>query len=196
MHPGPPLRLVGARACALGLVATVGGVWGHVHAGGGVPDLLQLVRVWLAASALSAGFLLREVGWLRIASLLLGEQLLIHTTLMACGGMPASMPGMADMPGMPGMSSTHMSLVPSVGMLVGHAVAAAVAGLWLWRGERTAWMLIALAGASLRILWRHCLIVPVPRASVPTVDADLLPLWGLCRARDVSRRGPPEPALL
>jgi len=197
MHPRPRLPLLGARACALGLVAACVGVWGHVHAGGGDPSPAQLLLVWIAASALSAGFLLREAGWVRIAALLLGEQLLIHTALMWMVGMPASsMPGMASMPGMGPMSGHDLSPVPSAGMLVGHAAAAAIAGLWLWRGERAMWTLIALAGASLRVLWRPCVVAAMPAVSVPRVEADLLPLWGLRRASDVNRRGPPALAAL
>lgn len=198
MHPRPRLPLLGARACALGLVAASVGVWGHVHAGGGDPSLAQLLLVWVAASALSAGFLLREAGWLRIAGLLLAEQLLIHTALMWMVGMRgSSMPGMASMPGIAGMSGMReVTPVPSVNMLVGHAVAAAIAGLWLWRGERAVWTLVALAGTSLRVLWRWCVVTAIPAVPVPRVEADLLALWGLRRARDTSRRGPPAPAAL
>lgn len=192
MHPRAQVWLLGVRACALGGVAAAFGVFGHVHAGGGAPGAAQVVTLWLAASVVASGFLMREAGWLRIVALLLAEQLLIHLGLMWMVGMP-SMPGMPGMRAMAGMdmpAMRPMSVLPSGGMLAGHALAALIAGLWLWRGERALWTLIALAGASLRVLWRRFVITPVALPAVRTAT-ELLPLWGLRVAREVSRRGPP-----
>ena len=194
MQRRSPILLLGARACTLGGVAAASGVIGHVHAGGVVPTLNQLLVVWLASSALSAGFLLREAGWLRIAMLLLGEQLLIHTSLMWIVGMPRmSMPGMASMPGM-----RDMSVLPSLDMLAAHAAAAAIAGLWLWRGERALWTLVALAGTVLDRWWRPMMISPPPSASLADAhdSTGLLSPWGPRLAREVPRRGPPRIAVL
>ena len=201
MHPRSSLRLVGVRACALAAVATTSGVLGHVHAGGSAPGLAQVLGLWLAASALSAGFLIRQVGWVRIVALLLGEQLLVHAGSMwvavhSGSSMPAmaNMPGMAGMSGMPGMHS--MSPIPSPSMIAAHALAAAVAGLWLWRGECALWALLALAGASVRVLWRRVVIRPLRAMPALRVALDVRSTWGLRIAREVQRRGPPRLAAL
>lgn len=199
MHPHPRLRLVGVRACALAAVATTLGVLGHAHAGGSAPGLMQVVGLWLTASVLSAGFLMRQVGWQRIVALLLGEQLLVHASSMwLAGPSTADMPSMPDMPGMamPGMHT--MSAIPSPSMIAAHALAAVVAGVWLWRGECALWALLALAGESVRILWRRVVIGPVRVRPLPAlgVALEIRSLWGLRIAREVPRRGPPRLATL
>jgi hypothetical protein len=190
MHVRTQIWLLGARSCVLGGVATTFGVFGHVHAGGGDPTAAQVLGVWLAASVLCGGFLMREAGWFRIAALLLVGQLLIHVGLMWM----VSMPTMSAMPGMPGMAMPGMSLVPSGGMVAGHLVAAAIAGLWLWRGERALWSLIAQAGGSFLLLRRPFVAVSVTLPDV-YIATDLLPLWGLRVTRHVGRRGPPPVAV-
>ena len=189
MHPLPRLRLVGARACAVAAVATVFGVIGHVHAGGGDPYLMPALGLWLVASALSAAFLVREAGWLRIAALLLGEQLVVHVGLMRLAD-PAPMPAMGGMPGMSGMPAmSQMSVLPSPSMVLGHALAAAVAGLWLWRGERALWALLTLVFERVRTSWLR--VDPLGRLPEVAITVMLRPSWGLRIAREVPRRGPP-----
>lgn len=200
MHRAARFRLVVARACVLGGVATAFGAIGHLHAGGGDPRTLGVVAVWLAASALSALFLIAEAGWVRITALLLGEQLLVHTGLMWMASAGSSMPPMPDMPSMPGMgpmpTAAPMGMVPSGGMIAAHGLAALVAGLWLWRGERTLWALLALAGTSLRVIAGYVAIAP----ATPPAFVDLR--WGTTGAspwdpriaREVPRRGPPRAA--
>lgn len=192
MHPGALLRLVGVRACAVAGVATIFGVMGHLHAEGGDPGVSELLAIWLATTALAAGFLIREAGWLRIAVLLLGEQLLVHTSLMWVAVREAR--PMSDMPGMAGMQGMHhMNVLPSPTMLAGHGVAAAVAALWLWQGERAFWALLTIAGDSLRVLLRGGTARPLmPDAtSGPLGSDDLRPSWGVLLAREAPRRGPP-----
>lgn len=194
MHPLPRLRLVGARACAVSAVATVFGMIGHVHAGGGDPHLMPVLGLWLGASVLSAAFLVREAGWLRIVALLLGEQLVVHVGLMRLADL-GSMPAMGGMPGMTGMPAmSQMSVLPSPSMVLGHALAAAVAGLWLWRGERALWALLTLVFERVRTSWLR--VDPLGRLPGIPINVMPRPLWGLRIARDVPRRGPPRLAAL
>lgn len=190
--------MIGARAAALGGVATIFGVMGHVHAGGSAPGLAGIAWVWLASSVLSIGFLIRRAGLMRIASLLLAEQVLVHVGLMWLVGMPnpgpmQSMPGMADMPGMMSMPAPHASPLPSLSMLAAHALAAAIAGLWLWRGECALWSLMGRVVVGLH-LDRH---EPITPATAPDlrIETGIFVCWGSRIAREVPRRGPPQVAM-
>lgn len=199
MHPPARLGIVAVRACALAAVATAFGVIGHVHAGGSGPGLSQVLGLWLAAAALSFAFLMREVGWIRIAVLLLGEQLLVHASLMWVvdnhGSPMSAMAGMPAMAGMSGMSG--MSAVPSPTMIAAHGLAAMVAGLWLWRGECALWALLTLAGESLQVLLRRMAIRPLTQHRLPTLRVvGFRSLWGMRIAREIPRRGPPRLATL
>lgn len=204
MLADPRLRYLGARAAALGAVATTFGVMGHVQAGGSAPNPLTVSEIWLVAAVLSAAFLLRRAGLLRIAALLLGEQLLVHVSLMWLVGMPAppapmmpAMPGMSGMAGMPGMAmpatAPSMSAMPSMSMVAAHALAAMIAGLWLWRGECALWSLLGKVGAALSVRW---LAPATPFAVLDLrIEAQTLPSWGIRIAQEVPRRGPPVAAV-
>lgn len=199
MHPGGRLRFVGFRAAVVGGVATLVGVLGHVRAGGESPSIALLCGLWLLCTASSVLFLLRQATWLRLALLLLVEQVLVHSALMvaAMRSTPAmpDMPSMASMPAPPGMaddSMPAMSATPSPEMVLMHALAAAVVALWLWRGECALARLLAVARDSIALLWPTVLVSPV-------VDGQRSPLlpnvgrasWGLLCAQTVRRRGPP-----
>lgn len=191
MLPDSSLRLIGARAAALGGVATIFGAIGHVEAGGSDPGPAALTLIWLGASLVSAAFLMRRAGLGRIAALLLIEQVLVHVSLMAFIGMPASpMPGMENMPGMT-PPAPSMSIFPSMNMLVAHALAAFIAGLWLWRGECALWSLLTRVAITLRIAWLSPMAAPRLRSSG---FARRSTTEGLAErlSREVPRRGPPR----
>lgn len=192
MRRAPGLRLIGTRATALGGVATIFGVIGHVQAGGSDPNAWTLAALWLGATLLSLPFLIGRVGLLLIAALLLGEQILVHVGLMALVGMPAA--PMADMPGMAmPMPSTQMSVFPSTNMLLAHAAAALIAGLWLWRGECALWSLLSRVAIRLRFRW----LAPIPSLAVPGLDKSSFERHSTSNgiaerlSREVPRRGPP-----
>lgn len=196
MHPIARPWFVGARAAVVGAIATLVGVVGHVRAGGDPPGLGQcwlLGLLWLLCVAVSAVFLIRQAGWLRLALLLLAEQVLVHTGLMTVAmSQRQSMPGMAGMPGMPGMPMTAMSPVPTPQMMAMHALAAVVVGLWLWRGECALARLIGLVWVALRLLWCPLAMPRPPRVTRALASRfDRLALWGERCAPQVRRRGPP-----
>lgn len=202
MQPSAHLRVVGVRAAVVGGIATLVGVLGHLRAGGATPDVPQLCGLWLLCGLVSAPLMMRPAGWLRLTSVLLVEQVLVHAGLMAVAmGSQATAPGMQPMPsmsGMPGMqgmtatSMPSMSPVPSPQMLMMHSLAAAVVGLWLWRGECALVRLIRRARVSIGLLWPIVLVRrAAARRRAVAVRIDLLPLWGLRCAHTVQRRGPP-----
>lgn len=102
----------------------------------------------------------------------------------------------SDLMGMP--SGGHDSTT----MFLAHLLAAVVCGLWLWRGEATAFRLAralsALMAAPLRRVWRVLCRCPRPAReagpSAPRRTADDAPahaLRGVLLHHVLSRRGPP-----
>jgi hypothetical protein len=77
-------------------------------------------------------------------------------------------------------------------MVLEHAAAAAVVGLWLACGERAVWALVRLATATFRRFARppSCRPVHGPPRVVP-VDPVLLPPTSPALAATVRLRGPP-----
>jgi hypothetical protein len=114
------------RAALFALVCVTAGTGLHLLAGGCSPGLigpaLALPIVWLAAYGLA-----RRERSARFVTLALGvAQLGLHVELgWFCPKTPM-------MPGMPGYSPGH----GTAAMVAAHAVAVAVCGWWLGRGER------------------------------------------------------------
>jgi hypothetical protein len=83
-------------------------------------------------------------------------------------------------------------------MMAAHLVVAALVGLWLAQGERLFWTLVRTTAGHLLALVTPYVVPHVSaaaRVGLPA-DADHLVLRPLdARARSVSRRGPPAPAI-
>jgi len=81
-------------------------------------------------------------------------------------------------------------------MMLAHLVVAAVVGLWLARGERCLWTVLALAGRRLVLVLVTVLAPPVPARSrrLPAAEANFPLLRSRWLSQPLSRRGPPLPA--
>ncbi|MGF1429060.1 hypothetical protein ACQRUO_21435, partial [Kitasatospora sp. LaBMicrA B282] len=165
------LRLL--RALPFATVCVVLAVAGHVAAAGAAVPAAAVLLGWTATAVPAVLAARRErslaaiTGGLALAQL--GLHLLFHYAQAAPAaqpvGIPAmpAMPGMAAMPGMPGMAAgastslpPHLLLGLSPAMLAAHAVATAVAGWWLRRGEAALWRIVrgtAQAAAATARRW-------------------------------------------
>ncbi len=175
------MRLV--RAAVLAAHAVLLGGAAHVHGGGASPGLWTLLLLVASGTVLTAPLLRERAGLLVVVTLLVAGQSGVHLALMVAEPMGAH----ADHGG--------------AAMLLGHALAAALCGLWLAWGERAAWELAGLAGGWVGGL----LLAPALRALVVLEQGVLRPLrpdaardraaylLGDAQAclRWVSRRGPP-----
>jgi hypothetical protein len=191
------------------------------------PGLLLLVgSLAMALGVASSG---SRLGRARVVAIVVAGQLLLHELFMMLVAVDSAADpwGLRAMPGMPGMTvpvapggapsgaawsmlADHAvaSVTSAAGatMLVAHALAAVLVGLWLAAGERLVWSVLEL----LRARWRSAAMLSLVRAvgalvrdSVAAHDARpsamvgrLAPpwrpsTWFLVRA--TSRRGPPVP---
>jgi hypothetical protein len=206
------------RAAVLAACGVVTGSLFHVAADGQLPGTLGLVALWLISMTLAGPLLGAEVGTGRVVALLVLWQAGLHVALSGIAGHgagahgvplegtraeawghPTTM-GLGDLPG-----ALHM-LGEVVGthapMALGHAVAAAVVGLWLAAGERAVWTLLALSQRRLTFAvaellggwWWLPSTVALPLGLSSTrvgmdVPLDRLQAWLLVRG--LGRRGPP-----
>ncbi|MQS05602.1 hypothetical protein FNX44_028000, partial [Streptomyces sp. OF1] len=83
----------------------------------------------------------------------------------------------------------------SVGMLAAHLLAAALCGLWLWRGETALFRLLrllrTLALPPLALDPTPVLLPEPVRISRPAREDHTVPLWDALLAHFLIRRGPP-----
>jgi len=219
--------LLWPRAILAGGLAFGFGVVGHVTADGLLPGPGLLVALLVLVVAVSAPVLNRAAGPIRIVSLLVGGQAVVHLALTVTAGhrgdpglsSPVS-PSTRHLAVLPqvdghrmgslqdayeGMSSHSSTVAPAlpVGhlahdlaahapMMAVHLVAAALVGLWLARGERCLWTLLALT--SRLVLAASWALAPVPAAPPRRLPA-LAPLSvipvALRQSRPHARRGPP-----
>lgn len=127
--------MIAAIALFLGAAA-------HFSASGSLPDPAVALFAGVTLTALSAAVLSRQAGVARLAVLIVGGQLLVHTLLSIVGGHSAhSMAG---------------GSMWSPSMLAAHAAAALVVAAWLVRGERMVWSLTSVLaftsiGTAIRI---------------------------------------------
>lgn len=132
-----------ARMSAAAGVALAAAVGGHLAAGAAVPctpgvlaaaGVLGLPAWWLTG---------RERGWGLLAGALAAGQLAAHAVLTMTtptgGGQVGAEPAQMH----------ESSWLPADLMLLGHLLAAAVAAVWLRRGERRAWAVARRAAAAL-----------------------------------------------
>jgi hypothetical protein len=133
----------------------------HVLGGASVPSVLSLLVLAVVVALVAAGTMRRPLGAGAGAAVVMAVQAVLHLVLMVSDAAPGwgASPAMA-MPGMaaPALGSStwsmlgaHLAQVVTTAsggaMLLGHAAAAALAGLWLASGDRIAVSLVALAVA-------------------------------------------------
>jgi hypothetical protein len=204
------------RACVLAAVAVLGGLAGHVAAGGPSPSTSTVLVMVLIGTAAATPLVGEPLSTGRAAAVLVAAQGLVHLSLqylapalarpVADGWMPASGtramdPAMMHDPsGLAHPPSLAVAGGPHLLMLLAHLAAAAVVGVWLAAGERAAWTLLTLAGTSLRgllVAVRHA--ASARRGGAVGTDLEPPSGWfvlhplgaGTRDAHAVSRRGPP-----
>ena len=185
--------LVWLRALVLAALALVAGSVAHVGAHGALPAPVVLVALLALGTTGVAPLLRRPASTARVVLLLVVGQAAVHAALTALGGHRDDEPLAHPVHG-PALWLGHLAedLTPEhATMAVGHALAAAVVGLWLAHGERTVWRLVAIAGRVLAAAVRVPLL-PVVRPSrvVPGAPA-LLPGRVRVASSSIARRGPP-----
>lgn len=172
MRPSRADRLTRVtRGAIAASVATFTALLSHVVAGGAVPGWAGIAAPWilaLAACTLLAG---RTLSRVRLASSVVVSQLLFHTLFVMGSPSASSSPsgrgsghahlhGAMTMPMNPDAADpTLAALCADPVMWIGHIVAAAATIVALYRGERAARALVALA-AELRA-WMHRVVTRV-----------------------------------
>lgn len=138
---GAPHRV--ARTSAAAGVALAAAAGGHLAAGAAVPSTPGVLAA-AGVLALPAWWLTgRERGWGLLAGALVAGQLAAHAMLTMSAPTGGGQVGAAR-------TQLHESAwLPADLMLLGHLLAAAVAAVWLRRGERRAWVVARRATAAL-----------------------------------------------
>ncbi|WP_062431664.1 hypothetical protein [Herbidospora daliensis] len=171
-----PFRVV--RAAVFGAVSVVLSVGAHAYAGGSTTT--ETVFVAFALSFVVACALAgRERSAKVIFPALAGCQALLHVLFAvahSAGPMPAG--------------HHHMTLLPSLSMLVTHAWAAGLTALWLSRGEALLWGLLRRMAVRLLVLLRVA-VEPAHPLIVPVVADRVVVLSSALTGHAISRRGPP-----
>lgn len=194
------------RASALATVVVLGGLAGHVAAGGVAPSAATVLMMLAATGVLVAPMLGAPASTGRVVVLVAAGQGAVHLSLqliapavrMSHSGSSMLMPGAMSS----AMSSPHASMTGAdLAMLGGHLAAAVAVGLWLAAGERAAWSILAWAGCavadSLRGLLRASALRPALGGTRPSAEPK--PDWpsavllrgSVSDGYAVSRRGPP-----
>ena len=173
-HVSPALRWT--RAVLIASVAVSTGVVAHVSADGLLPGPRGLVLLTVLCTALTATFLGRQVGTLRIVALVVLGQGFIHSGLAAMAGHrgdPIGTPTHYPVPAMGSgprtgsyfdqwaqvqphgssaavpawMVHTVADIAAEPLMAATHVLAAVVVGAWLAVGERALWAVVAVTAA-------------------------------------------------
>jgi hypothetical protein len=206
------------RALTLASVMLAGGLTGHLAAGGVAPASSVLLPVFVLLTAAIAPLLGAPASTPRVVALLTAGQGLLHVVLQVLGGTAMEITGhsMLKAAGPDDAVTAHllahgaatttggwMALLgsPHLSMLLAHAAAASVAGVWLAAGERAAWTVVAVAALPVVDAWirlRELARAGAVAWAVPRQPA--LPRWShqvsarpsTWAGRGVSRRGPPR----
>lgn len=192
------------RASALASVVVLGGLAGHVAAGGVAPSASAVLMMLAATVVLVAPVLGAPATTGRVVAVVVAGQGLVHLALQvfapsahhAHSGGSMLMPvatwsgvssrhaSMTDAALHRGSSAHHDAVLPlmdgaDLAMLVGHLAAAVAVGLWLAAGERAVWSLLALTGRSvtdsLRGLLRATALRPALVGTQPRIEP--MPGW-------------------
>lgn len=161
------------RACLVAVVATALGTAAHTTAGGLLPGPVVLASMFSALLVVSAAALTTPASYLRILALVGGGQAAVHLVLTVTAGHAAPHAPAAGQPiprvlkTRPGGVRDQLAVVsdPNAGtaatgsglqhfldhlggtdapMMAAHLAAAGGVAWWLWRGEQSAWTLLAL----------------------------------------------------
>ncbi len=214
-----------ARALLLTLLVVFLGAAGHVTADGLLPGAGVLLLVVVVGSVVSAALLARPASTSRVVALLVLGQAAVHLVLSASAGHVGDAPGAARtavtgggaLPlvegrrvgslqdayegaghATPVLPTGHLveHLASHAPMMLAHALAAVLVGLWLAAGERALWTLVALASTavlrpvSLLVALAGAAMVPSVRPT-PRFAEVPRPRVPVLLARCVVRRGPP-----
>ncbi|MFI0779636.1 hypothetical protein [Streptomyces sp. NPDC021212] len=212
MTPGPALRT--ARAAIFAVVCVVMAALGHAVMSGGIVPGWMLGAAFLATASAAWWLTGRQRGGAVVTGATVGAQLVLHLlfhfsqssrltqTPMAHGAHGSGgVSGGSGTDGMAGMADAHMASAAhgiTPGMLLAHALAALVCGLWLWCGEAAAFRLGRTLAAAvfvplrlvLRLLGADALPLPVRR--LPARPGAVRALRTALLHYVVARRGPPE----
>ncbi|MEU1806823.1 hypothetical protein [Streptomyces sp. NPDC019937] len=215
MTPGPALRTT--RAAIFAVVCVVMAALGHAVMSGGTVPGWMLGAAFLATASVAWWLTGRQRGGAVVTGATVGAQMALHLLFhfsqssrlaqapMGHGAHGAhgggGMSGGPGMDGLAGMADAHMASAAdgiTPGMLLAHALAALVCGLWLWCGEAAAFRLgRALAAAVfvplrlvLRLLGADAL--PLPTRRLPRRPGAGRALRAALLHHVVARRGPPE----
>ncbi|UWF78773.1 MULTISPECIES: hypothetical protein [Microbacterium] len=195
------------RGFAAASVATFVALASHVFAGGGMPGMLGIAVPWLLSLMVCTLLAGRRLSPVRLTASVAISQLLFHALFVLGGiaprtglgphehGVPA-LPALADRPvgGPVGSPAAAAAFVPdTAAMWAGHAVAAALTVVLLYRGERIVHALRALASALAAWLGRPALVPARPHTAprTPLPVAVPAPVRQDPPLRDLCRRGPP-----
>ena len=215
VRAGAGLRLL--RAAVFTAVCVVLAAAGHGVASGRSVPVCSLALGWLAVFAVVAPLAGRERRMASIAGVLAAGQLALHalfnaSQVCAVPAAPASAAvgpdssavrgahGAAAMPGMGAFGAMAHSLC-SLPMLLGHLLAAVVAGWILRRGEAALWRLARGASGLAKLLRRAFALLSELVAAAPSPGADCPPPAPVARhhtvwlRHTVARRGPPRVVL-
>lgn len=158
-----------SRAFIASLVSLLLAVAAHMSAGGLVPALWTLPLMLLLCTVSTAMWLDREASRLRLAALLIAGQTTIHVAMTALAGHGEPLgAGPTGVAGALRDALGHLAadLTPAhAPMALAHLGAAALAGLWLARGERLLWNALRLVARAADA----ALLLVVRRAPLPSV---------------------------
>lgn len=212
MTPGPALR--STRAAIFAVVCVVMAALGHAVTSGGTVPGWMLGTAFLATASAAWWLTGRQRGGAVVTGATVGAQLVLHLLFHFSQSTPLTrasmthgahggggMSGSSGMEGMAGMADAHLSSAANgitPGMLLAHALAALVCGLWLWCGEAAAFRLGRTLAAAvfvplrlvLRLLGADALPLPVRR--LPARPGAVRALRAALLHYVVARRGPPE----
>jgi hypothetical protein len=206
------------RALTLASVMLASGLAGHLAAGGVAPASSLVLPVFVLLAAAIAPLLDAPASTPRVLVLVTAGQGLLHVVLQVLGGTATEIAGHSMLtPAGPGDAVTaHLlthgaatptggSIVllggPHLGMLLAHAAAASVVGVWLAAGERAAWTVVAVAALPVVDAWitlrelggAETVACAVPRQpALPRWSHEVAPRPSTWAGRGVSRRGPPR----
>lgn len=179
-------------------VATFVALLSHLVGGGAMPGWVGVVVPWILAVAVCTLLAGRTLSLWRLTFAVVASQFLFHGLfILGMFGAPAEPSAALLSHHLPASATTALPGLPQadLAMWLGHAVAALVTTVFLYRGERAVRRLLALAGEIAHAVRRRVTAlafdVAQPRRTAP-VAAPAQRLAPLGRHEfSVARRGPP-----
>lgn len=178
------------RGAAAAWVATIVAATSHTLAGGGAPAPVLVGVVGILAWPVGIALVGRRISIWQVGAAVAASQLLFHIAFaVAAGADPSAATGHVHHIALSG-AGTAAAVVPSVPMLLAHALAAVATVFGVYGGER---MLRALARGIRSVLRRAEVALRSPHTLLRRVVGALAsaPAPGVVLS-DLSRRGPPS----